>query len=84
MAEGSAPAAGEALDALFGSGRPSHAAFVVPDDGQVLSYAEMAGRIETLAGRLSERPTAKPIGTRAAAARPRYVRRCAHSLRSSQ
>jgi acyl-CoA synthetase (AMP-forming)/AMP-acid ligase II len=53
MAEGSAPAAGEGLDALFGGGRPSHAAFVVPDDGQVLSYAEMAGRIETLAGRLA-------------------------------
>ncbi len=46
-------AAGEALDALFGGGQPAHAAFVVPDDGQVLSYAEMAGRIETLAGRLA-------------------------------
>ena len=53
MAEGAASAAGEALDALFGGGQPSHAAFVVPDDGQVLSYAEMAERIETLAGRLA-------------------------------
>jgi acyl-CoA synthetase (AMP-forming)/AMP-acid ligase II len=47
------PATGEALDALFGGGQPSHAAFVVPDDGQVLSYADTAERIETLAGRLA-------------------------------
>ncbi len=53
MAEGAAPAAGEALDALFGGGRPAHPAFVVPDDGQVLGYAEMAERVETLAGRLA-------------------------------
>ena len=38
---------------LSGGGQPAHAAFVVPDDGQVLSYAEMAERIETLAGRLA-------------------------------
>ena len=53
MAEGAASAAGEALDGLSGGGQPSHPAFLVPDDGQVLSYAEMAGRIETLAGRLA-------------------------------
>ena len=53
MAEAAAPAAGETLDALFGGGQPTHPAFVVPDDGQVLSYAEMADRIETLAGRLA-------------------------------
>ena len=53
MAEGPAPAAGEGLDALLGGGRPSHAAFVVPDDGQVLSYAQLAERVETLAGRLA-------------------------------
>jgi len=53
MAEAAAPAAGETLDALFGGGQPAHPAFVVPDDGQVLSYAEMADRVETLAGRLA-------------------------------
>jgi len=53
MADAAAPAAGETLDALFGGGQPAHPAFVVPDDGQVLSYAEMADRVETLAGRLA-------------------------------
>ena len=54
MPEGSASAAGgETLDALFAGGRPEHTAFVVPDDGHTVSYAEMAERIETLAGRLA-------------------------------
>jgi acyl-CoA synthetase (AMP-forming)/AMP-acid ligase II len=53
MAAGAAPAAGQTLDALLGGGQPSHAAFVVPDDGQVISYGEVANRIETLAGRLA-------------------------------
>jgi len=53
MADAAAPAAGETLDALFGGGQPAHPAFVVPDDGQVLSYAEMADRVETQAGRLA-------------------------------
>src|SRR3954470_19718344 len=53
MAEAAAPAAGETLDALFGAGQPAHPAFVVPDDGQVLSYAEAADRVETLGGRLA-------------------------------
>ena len=43
----------EPLSALLASGDPSSPAFVVPDDGQVLTYAQLAARIETLAGRLA-------------------------------
>src|SRR5690348_15838898 len=53
MADTAAPAVGETRDELFGGGQPAHPAFAVPDDGQVLSYAEMADRVEALAGRLA-------------------------------
>ncbi|HEY2551503.1 MAG TPA: AMP-binding protein [Streptosporangiaceae bacterium] len=53
MPGGATPAGGETLDALLAGGEPAQAAFVVPDDGQELSYGEVAGRIETLAGRLA-------------------------------
>ncbi|HXP18164.1 MAG TPA: AMP-binding protein [Streptosporangiaceae bacterium] len=46
-------AEGESLGALLAGGEPSSPAFIVPDDGQVLSYAQVADRIGTLAGRLA-------------------------------
>ena len=45
--------AGEPLTALLTGGDPSSPAFIVPEDGQVLTYAQLAARIETLAGRLA-------------------------------
>jgi acyl-CoA synthetase (AMP-forming)/AMP-acid ligase II len=53
MTEGTDLAAGESLSALLARGVPSRPAFVVPESGQVLTYAQVADRIETLAGRLA-------------------------------
>jgi oxalate---CoA ligase len=48
---GAAPA--ESLIALLTCGEPGRAALVVPDDGQVLTYAQAADRVEALAQRLA-------------------------------
>ncbi|HEV2451836.1 MAG TPA: AMP-binding protein [Streptosporangiaceae bacterium] len=46
-------AGGEPLAALLGPGEPSGPAFIVPDGGQVLTYAQVADWTERLAGRLA-------------------------------
>jgi oxalate---CoA ligase len=48
-----AGASGEALAELLAAGEPSSPALVVPEDGAVLTYAQVADRIETLAQRLT-------------------------------
>jgi acyl-CoA synthetase (AMP-forming)/AMP-acid ligase II len=53
MTEETSPAAGESLSALLARGEPSRPAFIVPDGGQVLTYAQVAARVETLAERLA-------------------------------
>jgi acyl-CoA synthetase (AMP-forming)/AMP-acid ligase II len=53
MTEGTSRAAGESLSALLARGEPSSPAFIVPDGGQVLTYAQVAARVETLAERLA-------------------------------
>src|SRR5258708_9144599 len=53
MTEGTSLAAGESLSALLARGEPSRPAFIVPDGGQVLTYAQVAARVETLAERLA-------------------------------
>lgn len=44
---------GEPLGALLARGEPSRPAFIVPEDGQVLTYAQVADAIEALARRLA-------------------------------
>lgn len=44
---------GERLSALLAAGRPDAAALLAPEDGRALTYAELAERVDTLAGRLS-------------------------------
>jgi acyl-CoA synthetase (AMP-forming)/AMP-acid ligase II len=41
--------AGEGLSALLDSGEPSAVALIAPEDGQMLTYAQLASRIEALA-----------------------------------
>jgi len=53
MTDKTSRAAGEPLSALLERAEPSHPAFVVPETGQVLTYAQVAARIETLAQRLA-------------------------------
>jgi acyl-CoA synthetase (AMP-forming)/AMP-acid ligase II len=53
MTERTSPAAAEPLSALLAAGQPSGPAFVVPESGQVLTYAQAAARVETLAQRLA-------------------------------
>jgi acyl-CoA synthetase (AMP-forming)/AMP-acid ligase II len=53
MTERTSLAAGEPLSALLIRGEPSRPAFVVPESGQVLTYAQVAARVETLAQRLA-------------------------------
>jgi len=50
---GERPQAAESLGALLAHGDSARSALIVPDNGQVLSYAELTDRIETLAGRLA-------------------------------
>src|ERR1700722_15402188 len=52
MPEGPSRTSGEPLSALLAAGEPSRPAFIVPDDGQVLTYAQVAAAIEALAQRL--------------------------------
>jgi oxalate---CoA ligase len=53
MTEGTSQAGGEPLTVLLARGEPSSPAFIVPGDGQVLTYAQLAAGIETLAQRLA-------------------------------
>jgi len=53
MTEAISQPAGEPLIALLAGGGPSSPALIVPEDGQVLTHAQLAGRIETLARRLA-------------------------------
>ena len=47
------PAAGETLNAILDHSDPSSPALVVPDDGQVLTYGQLADRVGHLAGCLA-------------------------------
>ena len=53
MTEGNPLAADEPLSALLAQAAPSRPAFIVPETGQVLTYAQVSGRIEALAGCLA-------------------------------
>ena len=53
MTEGTDLRAGEPLSALLAGADPADPAFVVPERGQVLTYAQVADGIETLACRLA-------------------------------
>jgi oxalate---CoA ligase len=54
MANQTSQAAGgaEALAELLAAGEPSSPALLVPEDGSILTYAQLANRVETLARRL--------------------------------
>jgi acyl-CoA synthetase (AMP-forming)/AMP-acid ligase II len=45
--------AGRPLIALLERGDPASPAFIVPEDGQIMTYAQVRGRVETLARRLA-------------------------------
>ena len=53
MTEGTRRTVDEPLSALLDRGEPSGPAFIVPEDGLVLTYAQVSSRVETLAGRLA-------------------------------
>jgi acyl-CoA synthetase (AMP-forming)/AMP-acid ligase II len=53
MTENAGITSAEPLSALLDRAAPSGQAFVVPDDGQALSYGQVADRIESLAARLA-------------------------------
>ena len=53
MIETASPAAAEPLTGLLARGDPASPALIVPDSGEVLTYAQTAARIETLAQRLA-------------------------------
>ena len=45
---------GESLTELLAGGRPQQPALIVPDSAEVLTYAQLASRVEALAQRLAE------------------------------
>src|SRR5450432_2847374 len=47
------PGAGEPLSALLDRGEPSSAAFVIPENGRVLTYAQVTAGVESLARQLA-------------------------------
>src|SRR5580658_3425453 len=53
MVTDTGPAQGEALSVLLDGGKPTAVALVAPEDGQGLTYGELATRIETVAGLLA-------------------------------
>jgi len=53
MTDETGRAAGESLAALLGGGDSDHPALIVPDSGEVLTYAQAATRVEALAQRLA-------------------------------
>ena len=54
MTDGTSPVSGESLTELLAGGEPDKPALVVPDSGQVLTYAQTAARVEELAQRLAD------------------------------
>ena len=53
MSEENGRAAGESLTALLAGGEAGHPALIVPDSGEVLTYTQVAARVEALAQRLA-------------------------------
>ena len=53
MSEENGRAAGESLAALLAGGEAGHPALIVPDSGEVLTYTQVATRVEALAQRLA-------------------------------
>jgi len=53
MSEENGRAAGESLAALLAAGEAGHPALIVPDSGEVLTYTQVAARVEALAQRLA-------------------------------
>ena len=53
MSEENGRAAGESLAALLAGGEAGHPALIVPDSGEVLTYTQVAARVEALAQRLA-------------------------------
>src|SRR5216110_3350590 len=53
MSEENGRAAGESLAALLAGGEAWHPALIVPDSGEVLTYTQVAARVEALAQRLA-------------------------------
>ena len=53
MSEENGRAAGEPLAALLAGGEAGHPALIVPDSGEVLTYMQVAVRVEALAQRLA-------------------------------
>jgi oxalate---CoA ligase len=53
MTEPGGAAGADSLTALLTCGEPGRPALIVPDDGQVLTYAQTADRVEALAQRLA-------------------------------
>ena len=53
MPEENGRAAGESLAALLAGGEAGHPALIVPDSGEVLTYTQVATRVEALAQRLA-------------------------------
>ena len=53
MSSGTSQAGGEPLSALLARSEPSRPAFIIPDDGKVLTFAQVTDGVETLAARLA-------------------------------
>ena len=53
MSDENGRATGEALAALLAGGEAGQSALIVPDSGEVLTYAQVATRVEALAQRLA-------------------------------
>jgi acyl-CoA synthetase (AMP-forming)/AMP-acid ligase II len=53
MSEENGRAGGESLAALLAGGEAGHPALIVPDSGEVLTYTQVAARVEALAQRLA-------------------------------
>ena len=53
MSEETGRAACESLTELLAGGDAEHPALIVPDNGEVLTYAQTAARVESLAQRLA-------------------------------
>jgi len=68
MPEENGRAAGESLAALLAGGEAGHPALIVPDSGEVLTYTQVAMRVEALAQRLAGLGVRR--GDRVALARP--------------
>ena len=56
--------AAEPVSALLARGEASSPALIVPEDGQAMTYAQLATRVETLAGRLAAWASGAAIASR--------------------